>query len=515
MRIQWPPLKRGSGRIALAAACLCGNLYSGCARNTPRSLSALNQQQPAVVQTVQEQAPLQLAPRSAGPDFVVIKEETGPIRDRQELETLLSNSQPDKILRQQKAIQPINTDAHPGQSFVADYAIVHSTQEDDGHKPDRQNSSIVIAPQTCEPELATSSATDVHSVLGVAHALPQDVDTPTLQPAQHTEPESMKSTPAINIHPKNPERASQASSSRQTLSMIQPDPQEIEQKSVVTRAPEIVIPPEQVPSRLRMQQLVAAAIESETRGDLHAAYRSALLAQKIADEHHIAVDRLEPSPTALAETIAEKIWKTSLPEPTRQESDLPVIKAQRIPEHDAIFQIADSSLLWEPLQNSIAGHRETTASEIPKNVNEDFGKLRNNASTAQKPEQESLGFTPWQAVSSGQEFAPPPPEEHSDFLSSEVRHNSDLTTFKDAQVPTVARKLVTHEGESDTLQNETRPSTANGHWGVVAFIAATFITLILFRLNDDRTRIKQTTLPQASDLTEDSGTAQFRHRNAA
>lgn len=63
--------------------------------------------------------------------------------------------------------------------------------------------------------------------------------------------------------------------------------------------------------KLRIQALLSDAHTNQMRGELHAAYRSALLAEKIAKEHRIEFSTGEENPSELARTIAASIWRTS------------------------------------------------------------------------------------------------------------------------------------------------------------------------------------------------------------
>ncbi len=60
--------------------------------------------------------------------------------------------------------------------------------------------------------------------------------------------------------------------------------------------------------RLRIKALMSDAHSNLIRGQLHAAYRSALLAVKIADEHQLAFNAGDENPKELSQTIATRIW---------------------------------------------------------------------------------------------------------------------------------------------------------------------------------------------------------------
>lgn len=63
--------------------------------------------------------------------------------------------------------------------------------------------------------------------------------------------------------------------------------------------------------RLRVRALMSQAHSSEIRGELHSAYRSALLAEKIATEHQLKFSADEENPAEFARTISARIFKNS------------------------------------------------------------------------------------------------------------------------------------------------------------------------------------------------------------
>lgn len=79
-----------------------------------------------------------------------------------------------------------------------------------------------------------------------------------------------------------------------------------------TAAPAIAAPAlTERPIRLRIKALLSEAHTCAIRGELHAAYRSALLAEQLASEHKIAFAPGDENPRDLAKDIAAKIWRSS------------------------------------------------------------------------------------------------------------------------------------------------------------------------------------------------------------
>jgi hypothetical protein len=65
--------------------------------------------------------------------------------------------------------------------------------------------------------------------------------------------------------------------------------------------------------RLRVKALLSDAHTNVIRGEFHAAYRAALLAEQVADENHLTFTGNEENPKELARQIAAKIWRISNP----------------------------------------------------------------------------------------------------------------------------------------------------------------------------------------------------------
>lgn len=108
----------------------------------------------------------------------------------------------------------------------------------------------------------------------------------------------------------------------------------------------------------RIEALLQQADQLRRRGELHAAYRSALLAQSMVDRHGLSVTELRRNPHVLASELAAQIWGAPNAEQTakagKKKSDLPIIqpRGSRSPQHDQVFQTADNYLNWQSSQKS-------------------------------------------------------------------------------------------------------------------------------------------------------------------
>jgi hypothetical protein len=113
--------------------------------------------------------------------------------------------------------------------------------------------------------------------------------------------------------------------------------------------------------KMRVQALMSEARTHALRGELHAAYRSALLANQIVEQHGLEVDPAK-NPRELAQQFADRIWQVSdeMPEPEKAGSDHSVQSEvahsthDKTPEtdpikHDAIFSESTTFTRWQPL----------------------------------------------------------------------------------------------------------------------------------------------------------------------
>lgn len=118
--------------------------------------------------------------------------------------------------------------------------------------------------------------------------------------------------------------------------------------------------------KLRIQALLSDAHTNQMRGELHAAYRSALLAEKVAKEHRIEFAQDEENPSDLARTIAASIWRTSntseeaylaASEVTAKQKPTPVAvpEVQKTQESAPVNSPFDDHLFatWRPLPDSL------------------------------------------------------------------------------------------------------------------------------------------------------------------
>jgi len=81
--------------------------------------------------------------------------------------------------------------------------------------------------------------------------------------------------------------------------------------------------------RLRVKALLSDAHSCQIRGELHSAYRSALLAERIAQEHHLQFDRSEENPSEFARNLATRLWGSG----TDSQASAPQISSA-IPERE-------------------------------------------------------------------------------------------------------------------------------------------------------------------------------------
>ncbi|MCA9000175.1 MAG: hypothetical protein KDA80_24470, partial [Planctomycetaceae bacterium] len=94
------------------------------------------------------------------------------------------------------------------------------------------------------------------------------------------------------------------------------------------------IQPKRSVERLRVQALLSDAHSQKIRGELHSAYRSALLAERIAQQNGMEFPtEEEEDPAEFARELANQIWKSS-EEPAPTKSAHQVTIQPRQPEHD-------------------------------------------------------------------------------------------------------------------------------------------------------------------------------------
>lgn len=92
------------------------------------------------------------------------------------------------------------------------------------------------------------------------------------------------------------------------------------------------------PHKLRVQALLSEAHSQEIRGELKAAYRSALLAQTIAEQNGVQFDAAEEQPQQFVGTISKRLWggesvAAAKPEPKPEQPVPAVAKPQIQPQH--------------------------------------------------------------------------------------------------------------------------------------------------------------------------------------
>jgi hypothetical protein len=119
--------------------------------------------------------------------------------------------------------------------------------------------------------------------------------------------------------------------------------------------------------RLRVKALLSEAHTSAIRGELHAAYRSALLAEQVAEEHHIAMRDGDENPRDVARDIAAKIWRASNVAEETAPTDLAAPTATEQPAAATEgFPGANAFATWTPLgQLRAVAPAAPAASELP------------------------------------------------------------------------------------------------------------------------------------------------------
>lgn len=145
------------------------------------------------------------------------------------------------------------------------------------------------------------------------------------------------------------------------------------------------------------QQHVKALIKQSegqhAKGELHAAYRSALLASSLVDQYQLSIAEGELDPSIIAQEISAQIWgsnkqnQTAQKEPVTVEkqdtSKLPIIRPRqsRSAQHDQVFQTPDSFLNWQASEESHGGENLTAEKQTLKATSQ-LDKSRNSLSNA-------------------------------------------------------------------------------------------------------------------------------------
>lgn len=139
----------------------------------------------------------------------------------------------------------------------------------------------------------------------------------------------------------------------------------------------LAAPPKDDADRQRVQALMAEAQAHQIRGEMHAAYRSALLAERVAEEAKVTFAQGEQSPRELAKEISDRIWNaphgTSRKETQKPVEPLPTIS----PMASHAFASVDSFAQWRSvspaqanspavLPNSVAPPASAENAELPQ-----------------------------------------------------------------------------------------------------------------------------------------------------
>lgn len=209
---------------------------------------------------------------------------------------------------------------------------------------------------------------------------------------------------------------------------------------------------------LRVQALISEARTNARRGQLHSAYRSALLANQLVEQHGLEMDAAE-HPRELAQQLSDRIWQAadSRPESDDAQANDPghLRTAQSVNEnrdgnpieHDAVFSDSTDFSRWQPLPTITAatpaeGQREP-GSDHPRSqsVSPEWPTVRPARLMPELPH----------AIS-----AQPAPRKQGDSDSSRSSFSGPTVTAGPAQPRTRERQQVT------PTQQRPFPSDAEG-----------------------------------------------------
>lgn len=109
--------------------------------------------------------------------------------------------------------------------------------------------------------------------------------------------------------------------------------------------------------REHVHALIRQSGLQHSRGELHAAYRSALLAKQLVEKNGLSLAKDEVDPATIVQEISAQIWGSAQkkqviaekqPEPV-EEQQLPIIipRQRRSAQHDQVFKTPDSFLNWQ------------------------------------------------------------------------------------------------------------------------------------------------------------------------
>ena len=561
MRTQMPRFIRGVTRFALAVCFVAGVHLSGCARNGTSRLTSKPKDRSQASQRQLAGAPHQrIAKPSSGPELVDLPTENGkPVS----VSSLLASAHPDAFLQQQRVETPVESSdslatalRQRSQQPQPTATLAEKTKQQPRQKADlaaatrpkvkqlpiqdlladaspkvqqveHQNGSTresiqqaAVAPQL-EPKAQTQTE-EVTELVDLDPARPfpgsddskasnSDLDQADALTPQPTEvAESVPTMPTLKIGPTKVSPSKSASTSPKktaSLPMIRParNRNVATKTSPKTAAKKMVkiLPIEDkeqsITAKLRMDQLLAEARTHEKRGELHAAYRSALLAKQVAEKHQITVGLLEQSPTVVAESIAEKIWKT--PEPPTSDSKkpeaLPKIQPERIPDHDQIFSTSTEEWQWENL-NSKEPTQPNTVQHILAEEPSENSDEEATATSEPTGQQEELLQVAAEVASEGttllESKTQTPVKQEKETPSNERKQNEDYSPTPQPEQSTDAQKVFgdapQQEWQSlDDEQSEAQlqlNSRRSVQWklAILCFAAATTLLIIGLRITD-------------------------------
>jgi len=184
-------------------------------------------------------------------------------------------------------------------------------------------------------------------------------------------------------------------------------------------SPESVVVRQQ---KLRIQALLSDAHSNAQRGELHNAYRSALLAEKIASDHQLTFAEGEEHPQTLSRSLAAKLWQTSnaseaaylaaadLHAPTANQP----IRSPATPVNESNSPSANNSFpggsfaTWQPLPESATPQRGIVASTATPSTNDRPGPTLSMAGRRNSMPQGAMPqIRPWVNERTVQETAQP------------------------------------------------------------------------------------------------------------
>lgn len=136
---------------------------------------------------------------------------------------------------------------------------------------------------------------------------------------------------------------------------------------------------EQKMQKRRVEALISQAKTQESRGELHAAYRSALLAKNQVEQSQLHLKEKDVQPEKVVTELAAKIWGArDVVVANQSEPQLPLIQPRRSrsPQHDRVFQTSQNYLDWQSPEHL---HHQS-----PKKVQTEHSLVNRESSTKEE-----------------------------------------------------------------------------------------------------------------------------------